>query len=523
VNSAPILLETLQPVNHSLTSARALSIMAPMDVLAQVRATIDGYDLLTRGSGVVVAVSGGPDSLCLLHVLVRLQGEYRLHLHVAHLNHMLRAEADADAAFVASLAEQWGLPSTVGSVDVRTLARAEHRSLEEAARVARYRFLAQVASAVGAPAVAVGHNADDQVETVLMHCLRGSGLAGLRGMRRRAHWPEAAIESYPPPTLIRPLLDVPRADVEAYLDEQGIQARLDITNVELTFFRNRIRHELVPILESYNPRFRRLLHHTADVLADDYAYLQQAFASLWPQLVQQETPESIVLRRPLFQELPHAAQRSALRQAIRTLRRSLRDIGWLPIETARHAAIRAPAGTTVTLPAGLVLDVSYDRLIVRLAGHPWVEPEAIALAGPERKLQLPGRTVLAPHGWALMAWLSDRRPSAAELAEEGRLGLCLDAQRAGVDLRLRTRRPGDLFQPHGLGGHHKSVKEYMIDAKIPRAQRDRVPLLVSERGILWVVGFRASEVALPSTDTRRFLCLQLIPPPDAASSPEATP
>lgn len=491
-----------------------------MDAFARVRATIDAYDLLARGSAVVVAVSGGPDSLCLLHVLLRLRDELHLRLHVAHLNHGLRPEADDEAQFVAGLAAQWGLPCTVGKADVRGLAAAEHRSLEEAARVARYRFLAQVARAQGAGLVAVAHNADDQVETVLMHCLRGAGLPGLRGMRRRAPWPVEAADGCPGPALIRPLLDVPRAAIEAYDREQGLEPRYDVTNLEVTYFRNRIRHELVPVLESYNPRIRELLHRTADVLADDYAYLQQSLAELWPLVLLAETPGSIALRADGFRRLGQSPQRAIIRRAIRALRRSLRDIGWVHVERARKAAVAAPTGTIITLPAGLVLEVGYDRLLLRPAGPPQPRPERLALVGPERRLAVPGVTELAPGGWAIEAQVGQQCP-VPEPGLAGQLRVCFDAERAGGDLYLRTRQPGDRFRPRGLQGHSKSVKDFMIDAKIPRAERECLPLVVSEQGILWIGGWRASEIGEPGPDTQCFLCLRLVPPPAAGPVEQA--
>ena len=475
-----------------------------MDVLARVRATIDAHGLLQPGSGLVVAVSGGPDSLCLLHVLRQLHGDYQVRLHVAHLDHGLRPEAAADAAFVAKTAQAWGIPYSLGHADVRAQAAAGHRSLEEAARLARYRFLAEVARTVGAAAVAVGHNADDQVETVLMHCLRGAGLAGLRGMRRRAPWPAdpdfRSLGDFGGLCLIRPLLDVPREAIEAYLREQGLSPRLDVTNLELTFYRNRIRHELVPLLETYNPRIRELLHRSADLLADDYDDVQHALDAPWPALVLVEGPEAVLLRRAAFRELAPSLQRSALRRAVGLLRRSLRDLGAFHVEQARVAALQAPAGSTITLPAGLVLEVGYDRLTIRPAGPPAVEPGAIVMTEGERALPVPGTLALAPGGWVLEASWREGQPAG---------DLCLDADRVGRELRLRTRRPGDRFQPLGMQGRSQSVKDYMINAKIPRAERDRIPLLVSERGILWIVGHRASEIAAPGPQTRRYLCLRL--------------
>ncbi len=484
--------------------------MPRMDVFSRVRATIEAYHLLLPGDRVVVAVSGGPDSLCLLHVLKRLREDMDLRLHVAHLNHGLRPEAEAEAAFVARVAEAWGLPFTVGAVDVPALARRQRLSVEEAARVARYRFLAEVAGAQGAGAVATGHNADDQVETVLMHCLRGSGLAGLRGMRRLAPWPEAAEAGCPAPALVRPLLDVPRTAIEAYCREHNLEPRLDRSNIELTYFRNRIRRELVPTLETYNPRIRELLRHTADGLADDYDYLQSAVEGLWPRLLAAEAPGGIALSAGQFRELAPSLQRAVIRRAICGLRRSLRDVSWVHIERARRAALLGRVGIVITLPAGLVFEVSYDRLVLRRSDVPYPEPHALTLEGPERPLQVPGATALAPGGWVIEARLSGKCPSAPPGADR-RLQLCLDAERTGDHLRLRTRGPGDRFQPRGLGGHSKSVKDYMIDAKIPRQQRDRIPLLVSEKGILWIVGWRGSELAAPGPATERFLCLRLVP------------
>lgn len=489
--------------------------MPGMDVLARVRTTISTYDLLVPGSTVVVAVSGGPDSLCLLHTLLRLRPELGLSLHVAHLNHGLRPEAAAEAEFVARLSAEWGLPHTVGQVDVRTLATAERRSVEEAARVARYRFLASVACAVQAEAVAVGHNADDQVETVLMHCLRGAGLAGLRGMRRRARWPQPVSDPCPPPALVRPLLDVPRTAIEAYCQEQGLRPRYDRTNVEMTYFRNRIRRELLPYLETYSPRLRRLLHRTADILADDHDYLQQSLDRAWPQLLLAEPPPAAILNREVFRQLPRSLQRGALRRLAYSLRPGLRDLGWTHVERARQAALAAPTGTVITLPAGLVAEVSYDRLVLRPAARPLPEPGLPLLAGGERPLPVPGAEQLAPDGWTLESWLSEGPVPAEEPGLLRRQSVCLDADRAGADLHLRPRRPGDRFQPRGLGGHSKSIKDYMIDAKIPRAVRGRIPLLASEQGILWIVGWRPSEVAAPGPDTRRYLCLRLVPPPVA--------
>jgi tRNA(Ile)-lysidine synthetase-like protein len=279
------------------------------DLLTSVRHAIEQHNLLTPGDTVVVGVSGGPDSLCLLHILQHLSHTLSLDLHIAHLNHCIRGEdADADAAFVAHVAAEWQLPISVETVDVPAFARAQKLALEEAARCARYHFLARVAHGIGARTIALGHNADDQTETVLMHWLRGSGLAGLRGMLpatqladyrligdwptcsdRETHSPASALTTshLPSFTIIRPLLGVPRADIEAYCIQHDLHPRFDRSNLDTTYFRNRLRHELIPYLETYNVNIRQVLRRSATAIAADYDLLRDQVQAAWkfPSLV----------------------------------------------------------------------------------------------------------------------------------------------------------------------------------------------------------------------------------------------
>ncbi|MBO9371414.1 MAG: tRNA lysidine(34) synthetase TilS, partial [Chloroflexi bacterium] len=341
------------------------------DLLREVRDFIRRHDLLNVGDGVVVGVSGGPDSLCLLHLLLRLRDECRLQLHVAHLHHGARGEdADADAAFVADLAREWGLPATLAREDVPAIACQHKLAFEEAARRIRYAFLAHVAGRVGATKVAVGHNADDQAETVLMHFLRGAGLAGLRGMRPATPFAEyrllQKVDRFPLPDhlpiLIRPLLGTPRARIEQYCAEQGLTPRFDRSNLDTTYFRNRLRHELLPLLETYNPNIRRRLCHTAEVVAADYELLVQMREWAWGQVVREETEEAIVLDRAGWQAQPLALQRALLREAAYRLRPHLRDVDFVHVEAAVRVARAGTTGAQATLPGGLALTVGYDTL-----------------------------------------------------------------------------------------------------------------------------------------------------------------
>jgi tRNA(Ile)-lysidine synthase len=495
-----------------------------VDTVSTVRHTIDRYGLLLPEETVVVGVSGGPDSLCLLHVLNRLSGEYRIELHVAHLNHRMRgSEADADAAFVARLAEEWGLPCTVEARDVPTLAREKKLSLEEAARRARYAFLAEVAEHAGAKRIAVGHNADDQTESVLMHWLRGAGLAGLRGML-----PVIPLSDYRlleeedwgtrdkgqgAFTLIRPLLEVTRAEIEAYCAKHSLQPRFDRSNLDTTYYRNRLRHELIPYLEGYNPGIREVVRRSARVITDDYAYLRAELDRLWPQVVISESDKAIQFDLAAWRSLPISFQRSTLRQAIHRLRRSLRNINWIHVEDARVALLEKPAGTQMTLPQGLMLTMSYQTFTVADEGY--VEPptDLPLLAVDSLPLAVPGTTRLPESSWRVEARLLSRSelPPGWEDNQDPWQAF-LDHNVTSSELILRRRQPGDRFQPLGLGGRQTTLREFMINVKIPAQWRHRVPIVASPQHIVWLAGWRVDERARVTESTKQVLHLRFARP-----------
>lgn len=489
-----------------------------MDVLAKVRWTIDRYGLLAGGGTVVVGVSGGPDSLCLLHVLNRLGEDYGIELHVAHLDHRIRGwESKEDAAFVARLAEEWGLPATVEARNVPQLARESKLAIEEAARQARYSFLARVALAVGARRIAVGHNADDQTETIVMHWLRGAGLAGLRGMLPRTRLGEMRLEAawpdHPPLDLhlIRPLLETPRAEIEAYCLEHALKPRFDRSNLDTTYYRNRLRHELIPYLESFNPGIREVLRRSAQVIGDDYDFLQAELERVWPAVVSSESDEAITFDLDRWRALPTSQQRSTLREAVHRLRRSLRNINWIHIENALPALRAKPAGTQVTLPQGLMLSIGYDDFTVADEGYvpevdwPLLLVESLPVA-------VPGVTELPDSDWRLEAAIVERGEFSENcLDNPNPWQEFLDYERAGPELVLRQRRSGDRFQPLGLGGQKKSLHTFMIDQKIPRFLRNFVPIVASPQHIVWVAGWRIDERAKITDSTERILCLAFRP------------
>lgn len=480
-----------------------------MTVLDQVRTTITRHSLITRGDKVVVGVSGGPDSLTLLHSLCALREELQIELHVAHLNHQLRgSDSDADAAFVARLASEWGLPATIESRDVNAYARKQRLSLEEAARQARYAFLAEVAQRVGARVIAVAHNADDQAETVLMHFLRGAGMAGLRGMRYKSEIRDWGVEiprrklqlQISALYLIRPLLDVTRAEIENYCKENSFTPRFDQSNLDTTLFRNRLRQEVLPYLESLNPNLREVILRTACALTDDYAFLLTQVRTAYVQVTREENG-AIVFRRDAWHALHPALQRGTLRAAVQQLRGDFRNLAWTHIEDARHIALEKGTGTKATLPHGLQLVVGYDEFTIggekyfhrgaALPDWPLLRAGCIALV-------IPGIAELPESEWVVQTEISNQTGDKAD-----RWTALLDFEKCNGKIFLRRRLPGDRFQPADFGGHTKSLHKFMIDEKIPRAVRPWVPLLVVDDRIIWVCGFRVDERARVTSDTHQ--------------------
>jgi len=442
----------------------------------------------------LVAVSGGQDSVCLLHILFRLQQKLDSRLHVAHIDHQLRAtESEADARYVSDLAQQLGIQATVERRDVRAYQAQRRISLEEAAREVRYGFLAEVAGSVGADRVAVGHTTDDHIETMLMHLIRGTGTRGLRGLQPVIRWQSSGNSL----TIIRPLLKVSREETAEYCHYQHLVPRIDASNLSLSPLRNRIRSQLVPLLESYNPGVVQALLRTARIVDDDFAFLEKESARLWGEIAQRQG-NTIVLDKAKFLELPPALQRHLLRGAIEDLLSDLKDI------EARHieeiiAALNKPAGRRLSLPGGLFFSIEYSQYLLGS------DPEALspfpALSG-ESALEVPGKTLLP--GWRVEARLINR----GQMKEDdGDFTAYFDWDKTGSEFLVRCRQRGDRFQPLGMN-RPKKLGEFMIDAKIPRAWRERIPIVCSPEQVLWVVGWRIDERVKVTENTKKILRLK---------------
>ena len=460
--------------------------------------------LLSAGARVVVAVSGGADSVTLLDVLRALPP--RLMLHVATLDHGIRGTAGAeDAAFVRHLAREWGLAVTVGRADVPALAERLGLGLEATARGVRYAFLARVAHAWGAEVVAVGHTRDDQAETVLLHVLRGSGLAGLRAMLPAAplHVPSAFVDvpvmcDPPLPSseagqgalrVVRPLLRVSRAQVERYVAARGLQPRSDATNRDPTYRRNWVRHEVLPLLERGNPRVREALARLAELARDEYALVAQASEAALARVVRAARAGAAELSRAEWGKLSRAEKRYVLRALCARLCPSA-ELGFVHIEAARRVADGGRVGAVAVLPAGWRLRVGYDVLILATESAlaervTATEAPALPRAGEALSFR-PDETVRRRFGcWEFVA-----RPLRSDEDARAWLGDPLAALLSvprGARLTLRTRRAGERFRPRGMGGHSRKLADMLSDARVPAAWRDRVPLLTVNGEPAWFV------------------------------------
>jgi len=455
---------------------------------------IEQHHLVSGGEKLLVAVSGGPDSVCLLHILVKLQEELKAKLHVAHLNHQLRgAESEADADYVSDLARQWGIPVTIERRDVTGHQARQRLSLEEAAREVRYSFLTQVAGAIGANRVAVGHTKDDHIETILMHLIRGAGTRGLRGLQPYTEWKSKTGSLI----IIRPLLEISHQETEDYCRHHRLAPRLDASNLSLSPLRNRIRHQLLPLLQSYNPRVVEALLRTGRIASDDIDFLGEEIARLWDGIAQQRE-KTIILDKKGFDQLPPTLKRYLLRASVEKLLGSAKDIEMRHIEEMM-SALDKPAGKRLSLPGGLIFSLGYDQYqlasdLAALSPLPGLEGEV--------QLNIPGQTQIP--GWHIEATIIKR----GQMTEKGGdFTAYFDLGKTGDKLLLRPRQRGDRFQPLGLS-HPKKVGEFMIDAKIPSAWRQQVPIVCSPSQILWVVGWRIDDRVKVTDNTKQVLCLE---------------
>jgi tRNA(Ile)-lysidine synthase len=439
--------------------------------------------MIRQGEAVVVAVSGGPDSVCLLDILHELADDLKITLIVSHYDHGLRpAEDESETVFVRELAKKFHLPFVAGKAPPSL--RRKKASVEERARNARYRFLEKVRVKHGSQKVALGHNLNDQAETIIMRLLRGSGPSGLTGI---------------PPcrddTIIRPLIGVERREIERYLKARKLAHVTDSSNLKADYLRNRIRLELIPLLEQHQPRLAYLLGQTADILREEDAYMER-IAEAWLSREAELTPDdSFQIPISSFLKLPAALRRRVTRQIIGKVKQDLRRITWDHVESILKLAHSEKPQAVIHLPGRLNARRTYDQLIVS--------------SGEGRKPRRFSYTLDAPGVYRIKE--IGRRISITEVKNRKGLGIgespytaFLDADRVRYPLKVRSFKPGDRFVPLGMTGH-KKLKGFFVDLKVPTEQRHSTPILCCGEAIVWVCGLRIDDRFKVTDDTKRVM------------------
>lgn len=486
------------------------------NVLDVITASIEQHTLLPEQGTVVVGVSGGADSLCLLHLLQRLCGPGKhypgVSLCAAHLNHQLRGQASEEEAIaVQRLVLSWDLPIITGNTDVQALAVKEHRSIEEAARLARYDFLRSIAPGAR---IAVAHHQDDQIETLLLHWLRGNGLAGTIGLRPQQQ------------DIIRPLLDVTHADTLAYCAEQAIQPFEDESNNDPRFLRNRIRHELLPLLKQLNPGIYATMLRTSEVMQVDLAWIEIQVDRHWSEVVRSEQEHAIELKLPSLLQLPISLQRHLLRRVTAQL-----NTGQSPLELRHYHLLerlstQEMGGETriLHLPAGLRAVRRATSLELRHAlsiQEPVLNTDAETVLPIPGCVPVPGTPWLAQTEWVPTTLMEQLRPA---LVQEDwttvwRL-LPVSAQTVYIDAAMltganeafyvRRRRAGDRIRPLGMRSE-KKVQDVFINKHIPREERDRLPLFFIQHHCAWLAGVQLDDRMRLTASTEGIIRLSIKP------------
>ena len=467
--------------------------------------TINKFDLINRGDKVLVGISGGPDSVALLLALSQLTRRFGFSLIAAHLNHGLRGKAaDADEQFARKLAHELKVPFVTKKVDLKAGHKRRRGSLEELARDERYNYLISVASRRGCRKVALGHHADDNAETLLMNFIRGSGPKGLGGI------PPVRPLKGDDILLVRPLIEVTRDEILAYLKKEDQQFRIDETNADTAFRRNKIRHQLIPqIKNDYNPAITAVLNDTAEVMRNVDDFIEWEIRHKMDSVVN-KTEDVVSLKQRSIKSL-HPFIRKAI------IRRILKDSFGIGIELSRleevNRFIEASRAGTIKLSNSVVVMKEYSDLIIRKQ-----EPEKEEF---EKRLKVPGRVLLGFFGTQLNLDILENEfygtePGAPGVSFSGVwqkiingrqiiMKEMFDADKIDCDrISIRNRRQGDKYHPIGLG-HNKDIKAIMIDEKIPVALRSRIPLLINGDDIMWMMGYRINEKYKITDETRKIL------------------
>ena len=448
-------------------------------MLRTVRHTIQKHSLLRPGDQVLIAVSGGADSVALAYALHFLRKQFRVSIALAHLNHGIRGRAaDQDAHFVKELAWRLGLRCAQGNVDVPGLVRRRGISLEMAAREARYVFLERTAREVRANCIATAHTADDQVETFFLKLARGAGPQGISGIPYRSEWRGIRI--------IRPFRDVTHSEAVRFLSRHGLLWREDKSNREMNFLRNRVRHQILPLLEArLNPRIRRAILRATELLREENEWLDRTARGLWKECVKRAKRNELNVKK--LNRLPLAARRRVLRLWLVSGGADADQLGFETMENMERLLVMPHGTRTVPVSGALHVIRRYGSLAIK-------KNTAAVGAAFREKVAVPGETILPEQGLRIVTeWaagiIRKRGVRAGELPAAAALGA--EALRHSP-LYVRSWKPGDRIRPLGMEGSRK-LQDLFVDQKVPRDRRDRIPLFECGGDIVWIPGYRIAR------------------------------
>ncbi len=455
----------------------------------KVENTIKKHNLIDKEDNVLLGVSGGPDSMALLNILYELNETFKCNLYVAHINHGIRGEeADKDEVYVERYCRKFNIPFYLKRVNMNEYAKKHKLSSEEAGREIRYKFFEEILIQLGGGKIAVAHNKNDQAETLIMRFIRGTGLDGLKGMK------------YKNSNIIRPLLDISRNEIEKYCDLNNINPRIDRSNLETIYERNKIRLELIPYLEkNFNTGIIDTLVRTSKVMQEDSYFLNEYAKTAYEEVVFKEQPNNIMLINEKFTKLNYAIKCRVLRRTIKKINGHLKGIEEKHVSSIIDLSSDCTTGKRIYISSKIIARICYNYLVIEKDGSKHKDSEFNVMLNNE------GITWIEE----LDSFFEARVVTTQDfdLKIESKFIKKFDYDKVRGSLFVRNRRKGDKFIPIGMKGS-KKIKDFFIDEKIPREEREKIPLVVNDEDILWVVGYRISEKYKITDTTKRVLILE---------------
>lgn len=452
-------------------------------MLKKVQGYITKYDLIRPGETVVVGVSGGPDSVVLLHILNQLKERSDLKIHAAHINHGLRPEADSEEQFVKELCADWDVPLAAVKLDIGSLAKTYRKSVEEVGREERYLFMEELRQSIGADKIATAHHRRDQAETVLMHLIQGAGALGLQGMLPRRD------------RIIRPLLGISREEIIKYIEDKNLPYRIDSSNFDKNYLRNRIRLELLPMLEqSFNPRIEDSLCRLAEVIGEENRYWEDLIATAWDNTVGTDMDGNLKADVNKLRQMPYALRSRFIHKMLGEA--GGERVSGADVERVSDLVERRGPGKKVRVSGGLWVSRTHDA--IKLG---WEKPGTNA-EGFCYEIDIPGKLSIPELGIDVITHLLPGIP------DPDNKKVCFDWDALDKPLFIRSRRPGDRFRLDGPGGVRK-LKDYLIDAKIPVEERDQLGILASAGRVYWIIGDRKSVEGKITSETSNIVAIDV--------------